>query len=474
MSSRLYPLFRFKDGAISPRTPRDPHYPDRPAAEFLHSYTCGGKAYQQYLPAENTLGVFSERGMYCTRRNATADGNCVMRMITPALREASRTFFYCASLPGPEIENTETGSCSLLSSHFESRTLLFDAMIPFLSDLDQGFSIVSLAMYDDSGWYAVDYTKASGAWYGTSFGYQQGCYFASYDRCILDYGGSFQQGTGSPLHYWPAPHTATQGQCRLDRLGYGFVDLRVWDETLHPWFRYFGTKLLGGHLPGLDYCPVMFAQEVPGVPGGLCSNAIPTGSMSANDKDRAMHYGLDSLCFETSLSLTGRTAASAGCYKYACDGEGYSARLNITVVDPYTPTETLTKQCLPYGAGTRLSFPGYDGSIVCPDPQHICFSRSTALKADIQAMSLTAIAIEQGTAPASSGSGPTGGPDGGSKLSIGQIAGVAVIAIGTILVATVGAFRFVIHRRRRSSSSVTAAAAPTSSVELPPVAVVAT
>jgi hypothetical protein len=108
MSSSLYPLFRFKDVAMTPRTPRNPYYPFVPALSFLKSYTCDGKTYSQYLPAANTLDWFTERGMSCTRETAAAAGGCVMRLVSPALREASRAYFGCSDLPGPEVENDDT------------------------------------------------------------------------------------------------------------------------------------------------------------------------------------------------------------------------------------------------------------------------------------------------------------------------------------------------------------------------------
>jgi hypothetical protein len=102
-SSSLFPLFRYKDADVSPRTPRDPTFPWLPSLDNLEQYTCDGTSRSQYLPAENTLQFFNERGMFCNRKNATARGNCVMRLVLPAVQSAAATFFGCGDLEGAEL-----------------------------------------------------------------------------------------------------------------------------------------------------------------------------------------------------------------------------------------------------------------------------------------------------------------------------------------------------------------------------------
>jgi len=118
MDASLFPLFRYKDVARSPRTPRDPLYPSLPAPEYNMMYGCKGSNTLFYVPANATLAWFSERGMFCSRANASSTGGCVTRLVTPAVREAARTFFGCADLAGAEVENYDTSDCAFVGSHW--------------------------------------------------------------------------------------------------------------------------------------------------------------------------------------------------------------------------------------------------------------------------------------------------------------------------------------------------------------------
>ena len=81
-----------------------------------------------YVPANNTAQWFPERGMSCNRATASDDGSCVARLVTPALRAASRAFFGCADIAGAELENYDTTPCQKLGSHWEARVGWADAM----------------------------------------------------------------------------------------------------------------------------------------------------------------------------------------------------------------------------------------------------------------------------------------------------------------------------------------------------------
>jgi Leishmanolysin len=89
--------------------------------------------------------------MRCTRTIAKPDGECVTRMVLPASKRAAQAFFGCDALPGLELENDDTGECRLVGSHLESRISLADMINPFLTGLESGITILSLAVLSDSG-----------------------------------------------------------------------------------------------------------------------------------------------------------------------------------------------------------------------------------------------------------------------------------------------------------------------------------
>lgn len=98
------------------------------------------------------------RGFPCT--NPSDPLNCVHFMSTPNVLQAGRDYFDCQSLPGVELENQDT-SCALLASHWEERLLQNEIMQPVTVGGEVHISPMTLAVFEDSGWYTADYSKAS-------------------------------------------------------------------------------------------------------------------------------------------------------------------------------------------------------------------------------------------------------------------------------------------------------------------------
>lgn len=275
MDASLFPLFRFKDANLTPRTPRDPLYPFLPAPAFNRIFECDGSLFYSYIPGNTTVQWQNERGMPCNYRNATHSGACVARIVTPAVRQAARSFFNCPNLAGAELENWDTSDCAVIGSHWEARSHWADMMNPFSTGLDQNFTIVTLAMFDDSGWYSVNYSTAYGSRVGSTFGYKQGCGLARDDKCLKSVSGTLTGG-GSPAHYFPQTLNTRKQQCRLDRKGFGVVAVYDYPSSIPLQYRYFsGSTVRGGGNEQLDYCPVMMPDSsIPNLPDGLCSSSV--------------------------------------------------------------------------------------------------------------------------------------------------------------------------------------------------------
>jgi hypothetical protein len=97
---------------------------------------------------ENVLSQVETKGIY------------VSKLITPNVVKQVKQHFNCYNWvnPGAELENGETGSADF-SSHWEKR-LFANEYMTSTSSYDPVYSSISLALFEDSGWYQVSYKSA--------------------------------------------------------------------------------------------------------------------------------------------------------------------------------------------------------------------------------------------------------------------------------------------------------------------------
>lgn len=87
----------------------------------------------------------------------TQNGKTVTKLVTPAIRQQVRQHFSCASLDGAEIE--DGGGSGTGGSHLEKRIFMNEFMTGTSSQFPVK-SAMTLAVFEDSGWYRVDYAGA--------------------------------------------------------------------------------------------------------------------------------------------------------------------------------------------------------------------------------------------------------------------------------------------------------------------------
>ena len=104
------------------------------------------------------------------------DGKQIFKIVTPKVLEKARQHFNCSTLNGLELE--DYGGAGSAGAHWESRYMSGDYMT--FSDLhDETISEMTLALFEDSGWYNVNYY--TGGLF--RFGKGEGCSFFN-DNCI--------------------------------------------------------------------------------------------------------------------------------------------------------------------------------------------------------------------------------------------------------------------------------------------------
>jgi leishmanolysin-like peptidase len=347
-SGASFPLFRNEDG--SPKTPRDTTQVYQPANEYAVSTSCG----TSFGASAETIQFYAERGMeQCTSIAQGGTGNCVHRVVTPRVQEVSRDHFGCDQLPGAELENQPTTACSAVASHWDQRLFATEIMAPYTSHHSM-ISAVTLALFEDSGWYKANYSNADMWREGADWGFQQGCEFAT-EKCIKQDGSGYI-GTGYPEHFCTVDQQSSPDMCTTDRRGYGRCNLVSGQSALPQQYQYFADPNLGGYSPAqMDYCPTVSPW----------SNRICSQPMQNDDQYYGSSYGINSMCMESSSLIRSgystSTYSPVGCYAYTCSVQEGEPVLTIELPDYTNPGAIVTADC--FNEGDMATFAGYNGQI---------------------------------------------------------------------------------------------------------------
>jgi hypothetical protein len=394
-TSASWPLFRDTDAARSPLTPRDRAYPDQPAQEYLVSGTCSAGAFETFIAAPATAAYASLRGMTADgcATGAKDSGSCVLSLVTPRATLAARAFFQCAGLAGAELENQLTTACDLQGSHWEQRVLSGELMSSYQGHSNK-LSALTLAAFEDSGWYLANYSAAE-PWRRGDWGYAQGCAFAT-SLCLAPGSGA---GLGSPPHFFAAAHQLSGGSanaalCTTDRLAVGYVPIVAPANGVQipQQYRYFTTNV-GGSPETFDYCPAVQAYS-----NRACFAASNNGYAGQVALGELM--GANSSCFLSTLvkAASGYSAPGAACFPASCRA---GPALVVTVGG-------VSVTCT--SSGQQLVVPGFNGALTCPDLTLAC---STPFDPPIVPNASEAIGLATPSASARPPSGPGGGSGGG-------------------------------------------------------------
>ncbi|KAH9187363.1 hypothetical protein AeNC1_010657, partial [Aphanomyces euteiches] len=308
------------------------------------SYTCpnGYVADWIQMPSDSTVQFFTERG------------HSVAKLVTPNVLAFVRSYFNCSTLNGAEIEDQD-GRC--LGSHWEERLFEPELMSPVQS-FNEAVTGLTLAYFQDSGWYQVNLASAQRMFWGAN----RGCAFAT-DACIQ----------GTPTSPIPVPDDhfcvkAPTDGCYADLTSRAYCALYAWPNTtiIPSYDQYFANSSIGGN-SFADYCPLFR-----GFKRGDCSvptNLVKTPGTFINLLGET--FGPSSFCTKSSLltfvndgwHFPGRTT---GCYSMACIADG---SITVTVVGASSPVQCTAK-------GQVKTVPGFWGTLTCPDPAVVCAGSS--------------------------------------------------------------------------------------------------
>eukprot|EP00965_Chrysotila_dentata_P049938 1654861-Pleurochrysis_carterae.AAC.2 len=203
-----------------------------------------------------------------------------VRRLVPRLQcPCARRFVAVAA--GAALE--DGGGVGTGGSHWEMRLFRDEYMTGSASVGKRVVSALTLALFADSGWYAVDAARAEPMLWGAG----AGCDFVS-----------------RPCSQWTQPrylcHAQGEVGCSYDRRAQAYCELNRYN-WIPEGRRYFSDDpLRGGFSPLLDFCPVFRAFS-----NGDCTDARAVGGMGEERCESCR-------CFETHAWLA---TQATGCYR---------------------------------------------------------------------------------------------------------------------------------------------------------------
>ena len=298
-------------------------------AKFFSYLNEFGKLYSSESPPRSVVATVS-----------TDRGNTIRKLNTPRVTAVARQHFDCASGSGLELE--DGGGIGIFKSHWEKRIMMNEIMTGRYESIPPpALSVLTLAAFEDSGWYIANYEQAD----PLNYGFRQGCDFFSGACSSWKGDGYFCNDTQIP-------------SCNFDRSAKAECIVTEW-AIVPSAFQYFNNPTTGGYSDLADFCPIYTP-----VANGACSDA----SNGATPSPAAEQFGSDSKCFistirNTSLTYTG--AREPRCYRHSCSGDettGYTLSISVG--------GSSFTECPPRGGS--IDIPGFQGSVVCPAASDVC------------------------------------------------------------------------------------------------------
>ena len=193
-------------------------------------------------------------------------------LTSPNVLNMSIAAFGCNTIAGMELESLSVDNTN--GFHWSKRIMFNDILTPSVEGTDIIFSTITLALFQDSGWYQVNYTYAAVPLFG------HGCDF--FENDCVEFGVSQfpdlfcdQPGIGCD------PFNVHKSLCNINE------DNNLTDSI----YKYFANVTTGGD-PAMEYCP--YFEPIPG-------NDCRFGNVFIIAPETSEVVGPSSRCFDSSL-----------------------------------------------------------------------------------------------------------------------------------------------------------------------------
>ncbi|RNC55109.1 GP63 group II protein [Trypanosoma cruzi] len=254
---------------------------------------------------------------------------------TPKAKAMARQYHNCPTLEGIELED-EGGPATALS-HWKKRSMRDELMT---SDVGVGlYSALTLAAFEDMGFYLANYSAAEMLWWGNN----SGCGLLE-KKCLTDGISEY------PDLFCNQFSRAGYKLCTYNRLSLGRCKLKRHEEALPEEYRYFADPRVGGDDLYMSRCPYVKTYSNAG-----CTNGNPSAM-------RGSIVGPNSRCVKGQELQFDDKYIGDVCVDTRCSGGTLSVRfLRDDAWHECREGETVTPPSGPWR-----------GSIVCPQYADVC------------------------------------------------------------------------------------------------------
>ena len=268
-------------------------------------------------------------------------------IISPKVIEYAKRHFNCSEIQGVELENQ--GVLGTVYDHWEARVMLTDYMISE-SYNEVVISEITLALFEDSGWYQANYyTGGLFRW-----GKGEGCSFL-YNKCISNEKSRF------PFEFCDDSQLPI---CSNGRMSKGVCGLKKTKSKMNSNYNYFKDRI--GEMSITDYCPVSVTPNILSAHYFGLNCAIGVGSYPDLIEESISN---NSICFISSLVNNNYTEIlsyfinknKAICYKYMCNEDIKTLTVFVGISSVDCPIN-----------GGPIELDGYKGILYCPDYNSVC------------------------------------------------------------------------------------------------------
>jgi len=287
-------------------------------------------------------------------------------MVLPRVIAAARRHYACTELSRMPLEEAGDEEASAFS-HWDEREMHSDLMAASLS-ASPIMSDITLALFEDSGWYKPVYAKAA----SFQFGRGKGCAFLN-DACVEN-GVTKFPGTFCPTTTTRECSSNTFPEtlgCTHDLMGKAVCDNCVHSQALPTKFQHFASNpRLGGSGKFRGFCPMWVPYYSPGGQS-FCNEDHGAG----NSKALGESFGTTSRCiastvFSPKYSRSALAQSEGSCRQTKCEETGVQIRVGDHWIF-----------CGVSDEGTAIpARNGWYGTITCPSYETLCGGRGYALE----------------------------------------------------------------------------------------------